>query len=313
MSTVDIKRKSLTNFRGATDPVLATAKLGFVGIDTPDVERMVDYYTDALDFAVTDRAAGKVYLTTGSEHHCVVVAAGDAGVAGSIGFEIVGALDDAQARLKRSGIAAERRSDLGPGIASSLTFEGVDGQHIVVYESQTASGQESIPGVRPTKLGHVALHVADLAATQMYFEDVLGFRWSDTIGDFFSFMRCGPDHHTMNFLAIPNANGEFGTIHHVAYETRDVIHLRDLLDHISKRGYLLEWGLGRHGAGHNLFSYHRDPDGNLVELFTELDVINDERTAYFEPRPWHESYPQGPQVWAPGQASANIWGVTPPW
>jgi catechol-2,3-dioxygenase len=312
MTTTSVER-SLTDFRGAADPLVRVRKLGFFGIRTPQVDRMVAYYAEALGLAITERSGDSCYLSTGSDHHVVSISHGDALSPSVIGFEISESLEDAQTRLTAGGIATERLSDPEPGIASCLKLTDPDGVQLVLYEAQASSGDGSIPGIRPTKLGHIALHVADLPTAQIFYEDVLGFRWSDTVGDFFTFMRCSPNHHSINLLARPDANGAFGRVHHVAYETRDITHLKDALDHISKFGHLLEWGLGRHGAGHNLFSYHRDPDGNLVELFAELDIVNDERTGYFEPRPWHDSYPQGPRVWDPGHESSNIWGPMPPW
>jgi hypothetical protein len=58
--------------------------------------------------------------------------------------------------------------------------------------------------------------------------------------------------------------------------------------------------------------YRHDPDGNLVELFTEIDTVYDEATGQFEPRPWHEQWPQVPQVWGLGPAAANKWGPIDP-
>jgi catechol-2,3-dioxygenase len=137
---------------------------------------------------------------------------------------------------------------------------------------------------------------------------VLGFRWSDTIGDFFTFLRCNADHHAINLMRSVKKHGLF----HVAFEMRDIVHLKDALDHLASREIRLQWGPGRHGAGHNIFTYHHDPDGNLVELFTEIDKIYDEATGQFEPRPWHEHWPQVPQFWGLGPAAANKWGPIDP-
>lgn len=305
--------RSLTNFRGVSDPLAKVTKLGFLSIETDDVDTLVSYYTSSLGFVITEQTDSKVFLTTGADHHCVTVAPGSPHSPACVGFEILGTLREAAGRLQTAGLSFSERTDPDPGISADLLLEDPNGVPISLYESQTSSGQGAVPGVRPTKLGHLAVRVADLGQSQMFYEDVLGFRWSDTVGDFFTFLRCGPNHHSMNLIARPDPNGKTGGIHHVAYEARDLPHLRDILDHISKDGCQLEWGLGRHGAGHNLFSYHKDPDGNLVEVFTELDIVNDENTGYFEPRPWHESYPQGPQVWKPGPGSSNIWGPMPPW
>ena len=65
---------------------------------------------------------------------------------------------------------------------------------------------------------------------------------------------------------------------------------------------------GRHGPGHNIFSYHRDPDGNTIEVFCEIDVVLDERELRWEPRPWHEEFPMGPKHWPQVPESANHWG-----
>ena len=56
------------------------------------------------------------------------------------------------------------------------------------------------------------------------------------------------------------------------------MHLKEMLDHLATREIRMAWGPGRHGVGHNIFTYHADPDGNFIELFTELDLIADEET-----------------------------------
>jgi len=305
--------RSLSDFRGAPDPLVRVAKLGFISFDTTDVDRLVAYYRDALQFALVERSSDRAYLTTGADHHCVEIRHGETRGRTALGFEVSGGLDRAADRLAAAGVVAEHRADPIPGIAASLVIEEPGGAPLHLYERQASSGEKTTSGIRPTKLGHVASHVPDLAEMQIFYEDVLGFRWSDTVGNFFAFLRCGPEHHSINLLAVPAPDGSRNKLFHVAYEMRDITHLRDSLDHISKHGCALEWGVGRHGVGHNLYSYHRDPDGNIVELFTELDLIFDERTGYFEPRPWHEEFPQGPKVWVPSPATQNIWGIKPPW
>ena len=163
---------------------------------------------------------------------------------------------------------------------------------------------------RPTKLGHVASYVEDLASSQRFYLEVMGFRFSDMIGDFFTFLRCNSDHHAVNLME--SSTRVRTGLFHVAFEMRDFMHLKDQLDHLSTRGHALIWGPGRHGVGHNIFTYHRDPDGNIVELFTEIDLIFDEVDEHFEPRPWHEEFPQRPKVWDPAPGAANTWGIIEP-
>jgi Glyoxalase/Bleomycin resistance protein/Dioxygenase superfamily len=98
---------------------------------------------------------------------------------------------------------------------------------------------------------------------------------------------------------------------HTAFELRDWGHMLTACDTLSLNGYKLLWGPGRHGIGHNLFAYHRAPNGLITELFAELDQVNEE-LGYFEPRPWHRDNPQRPKVWAKDPSASNLWGIMPP-
>lgn len=284
---------------------VSVSKLGYVGVETPDVDRMVDYYTNILDFSLVERTKDEAYLTTTFDHHSVVVRKGQAKPRSFLGYEVWEDLGDAERRLKDAGFAVDRRSDIAPSTPDVLLLEEpLTGTPIHLYDAQAGSGVKGYTPIRPTKLGHVAAFVSDLKPVQDFYEGLLGFKWSDTIGDFFVFLRCNSDHHAANFLA----SKKFEGLHHIAYEMRDLNHLQTMLDHLAQNGYRLEWGPGRHGPGHNLFTYHKDPDGNNIELFTQLDVIHDESKGYFEPRPWHNDFPQYPKTWEVDAIAVNSWG-----
>jgi len=284
-------------------------KPGFYTVRSPDPQRLAHYYQDALGLVVTEQSPSATYLTTGVDHHCVIIEQGERDGRAAVGFEVAGSLEDVAQGLGSLGLSSQRRSDPQPGIDSALVVDEYGtGTPIYLYETQRAGGTPTALSIRPSKLGHIASYVTDLEGSQSFYTDVLGFRWSDTIGDFFIFLRCNPDHHTINLMRSTKRHGLF----HVAFEMRDMIHLKDALDHLPAREIRLKWGPGRHGAGHNIFTYHYDPDGNLVELFTEIDIIYDERTGQFQPRPWHERWPQVPHVWDTDVAAANKWGPIDP-
>ncbi len=281
------------------------SKLGYVGFQTSDVDRLVDYYTKVLDFELVERSADQAFLTTGPDHHCIVIDKGDQQARSIVGFEIWQSLTDAERRLKDAGYRVERRSDIGPGTPDVVVMqEPLTGVSLQLIAGQDSSGVQGYPPLRPIKLGHVAAFTPQLKPMQDFYQDLLGFRWSDTIGDFFVFLRCNADHHAANFLASQKRHG----MHHIAFEMRDPNHLISMLDHIARHGYRLHWGPGRHGPGHNLFTYHKDPDGNTIELFTQIDIVHDEKTGNWEPRPWHETFPQGPRTWEVDVTTVNIWG-----
>ncbi len=285
------------------------SKLGFVEISTRDVNAIVAHYTDVLCFDAVESVDGVAYLTTGDEHHCIAVSAGEPHGRRALGFQLATTLADAEEGLRSAGAKLERRSDPCPGVTDALVLEEPStGTTLFLYEEMAPSAIRTASAIRPTKLGHVASFVPSIADMQAYYEQTFGFRWSDTIGGFLVFLRCGPDHHTVNFMESSNHSG----LLHVAYEARDLVHTRDILDQLTRHKVPLKWGLGRHTAGHNIFTYHQDPDGNFIEIFTELDLIFDEGAGHWEPRPWHEEYPMGPKHWPFVPEAANHWGPPPP-
>ena len=63
---------------------------------------------------VTERSGSTTYLTTGVDHHCVIVQPGERDGRAAVGFEVPGSLTDVQRDLKKLGVDAELRSDPQP-------------------------------------------------------------------------------------------------------------------------------------------------------------------------------------------------------
>ena len=287
------------------DALAPVASLGWVEKRTTDTEALIAHYANALSFEVVVRDGARSYLTVNPDHHCLVISEGEPTGRAAVGMRLTGSLEDAEARLRKAGYTPSRQSDPQPGIADALQIsEPGTGTPIVLYERMDAGSVPALLAPRPTKLGHVASFAPDLAEARGFYETALGFRWSDQVADFFIFMRCNSDHHAVNVMESTKRSG----LHHVAFEARDFIHFKDILDNLAKHDVRLNWGPGRHGPGHNIFSYHLDPDGNTIEVFTEIDQILDERDPHWEPRPWHEEFPMGPKEWPLGDATANQWG-----
>lgn len=86
-------------------------------------------------------------------------------------------------------------------------------------------------------------------------------------------------------------------LHHFAYFTPQVHHLLVACDMAGALGFgrEVERGPGRHGPGHAMYVYFRDPDGHRVELFnTHYQVMDMEnRAVRWDPTDNNVSFPWG--------------------
>ena len=71
-------------------------------------------------------------------------------------------------------------------------------------------------------------------------------------------------------------------------------------DHLGRMNVPIIWGPGRHGISHNIFTYHRDPDDQMIELKTEMDEMPGPRSGSSRSCP-----AQGPPIVAEGVGIGN--------
>jgi catechol 2,3-dioxygenase-like lactoylglutathione lyase family enzyme len=286
--------------------MIQARRLGHMTLETPDLQRQIDYFTETLGLILVHRDQDHAYLGTKVGHLAVQLDRASKAQCTKLTFQVAPDSDfkDLAKRLSALGIASEMRTDPIPGVGSALAFKDPKGTTIELFTDWKAIGDGREHGVSPMKLGHVAFVVDDLAKIHEFYSKVLGFRVSDWIEDWFVFMRCSPDHHTVNFVA-----GKGNFLHHMAFELKDWGQLQPTCDFLAKKKIPIIWGPLRHGPGHNIAIYYRDPDDQIIENFVQLDQMNDEALGYFEPRPWHRDNPQRPKVWQ--RPGSDIWGPPP--
>ncbi len=284
-------------------------RIGHLTLETPDLDRQVAYFTEVLGLGLVSKTAREAFLACPDDRYSVVLEKGDEARCRALALQLAAGSDlgDVARTLGARGVRVEARRDTGPDVGEVLALEGPEGLTFELYDLVDGNGPAPRAGIKPRKLGHVAFNVQDVQKTVDFFVENLGFRVSDWMGDFFAFLRCGPDHHTVNFV-----HGERTKMHHVAFEALDWTHIKDACDFLGHRRIPIIWGPGRHPVGHNLFTYHHNPDNQIVELYAELDQMNDEASGAFDPRPWHEDNPQKPKVWPPGLFTSNLWGQPSP-
>ena len=177
----------------------------------------------------------------------------------------------------------------------ALSFADPDGNRLV-FAHGAALDAPRLSGPlaqRTARLQHIVLGSSDAKRLIRFYDEVVGFRTSDTVLDDAgvvrtAFLNCGSDHHSVAVFATTE-----NRLDHFCFETGDWGLIRDWSDHFSAERIPLKWGPGRHGPGNNLFVFIHDLDGNWVELSAELEQITPERP---------------PGTWRHEERTLNSWG-----
>ena len=209
--------------------MIRVRKIAHATYETPDLDQQAEYYTDILGLTLVAKDKDTVYLANTVDHHSVVLRKGGKANCVRLGFQIApdDDLDAFEKPVAAHGVKTERKKDPGAfdngrwlpsPIRRARSWRCSSGR----MPSRTRSSTRK--GIVPHKLGHVAFHVTDVKHVTKFYCDVLGFRESDWMADFFSFLRCGLDHHTINLMET-GSNRHF----HTAFELRDWAHMQTRL------------------------------------------------------------------------------------
>jgi len=163
---------------------------------------------------------------------------------------------------------------------------------------------------KPLRLGHAILFSPNPAKQAAFYQDALGMKLSDRVGDdMVMFLRGASDgdHHLLGLLRDPNPG-----LHHQSFEMDSLDHIVLGARRLREAGYTHVWGTGRHTVGSNLFHYFRDPWGTLVEYFCDVDYIPE--GSPWECRSWSKE--QGLFLWSndgppPPDFPRNLIGAPP--
>src|SRR5262249_61673982 len=121
----------------------------------------------------------------------------------------------------------------------------------------------------PTKSPPVAPNASQPAAELAFSTAAPGFRHSDST-DMMEFVRCTSDHHS---LALVRTEGP--SVNHMAYEMTDIDGLMRGAGRMKQSGFNVEWGVGRHGPGNNVFTYFVEPNGFVTEYTTDVEQVDE--------------------------------------
>jgi catechol 2,3-dioxygenase-like lactoylglutathione lyase family enzyme len=276
--------------------MIQLGRLDHVALRVADVAEASERWV--LQFGLTERSrdAARATLSCDDEPLAIELIAGSEPGFDHVGWELARdcSVEQALAALDAAGVEAESVDD-------HIELQDVEGNalHLLPYREppsrfvahvRPATGMR--PG-RPRKLGHVNFLTGCLQEQARFYQDVLGMRLTDWLGDDASWLHIGPEHHVMALV-----NKGYAHLHHMAFDVVDIGQMRDALDHVARHGRWLGWGPTRHGVGGNVASYVRIVEEEcFVELYCDMEVL----------QPDHE-----PRRYEDNRFSSNTWGPLPP-
>jgi len=276
--------------------MIALRRLDHVCLRVADIDEATTRW--ALQFGLTERSrtAERATLSCDDEPLALELVRG-----GEPGFDHVAweldrtcGVDDALAHLTAQGVEARRVDD-------HVELEDLEGHrlHLLPYREppsrlvahvRPAAGMR--PG-RPRKLGHVNFLTARIEEQARFYQEALGMRLTDWLGEEGVWLHIGAEHHVMALVNKGTAH-----LHHFALDVVDIGQMRDALDHLARHGRWLGWGPARHGVGGNIASYVRIVEEEcFVELYCDMEQLEREHV---------------PRTYPDDRFSSNTWGPLPP-
>jgi catechol 2,3-dioxygenase-like lactoylglutathione lyase family enzyme len=273
---------------------------GIRGVDlgVRDVAAAARFYTEVWRLPRVAERNGSVYLRGAGAHHhilalhprakaellCLNLAAPDRS-----------AVDRLHARASSAGPreiqAPAEIAEPGGGYGFSLVDP--EGRVLRIIAGETREADAGVDPDQPLKVTHVVLNTPRQEEAADFWVRAFGFRVSDR--SLLTFIRCNTDHHSIAFHP-----GEGSTLHHIAFEMRDFDAVMRGAGRMRDAGFPVEWGVGRHGPGNNVFTYFVGPEEFVIEYTAEIEQVTD------------DSPVRSPKDWAYPPGHSDLWGATPP-
>ncbi|MFF0527965.1 VOC family protein [Nocardia amikacinitolerans] len=317
----------------ARDPVVKVLDLAWLEFDKPDLAG-AETFAHAFGFATAHRTADEVWLRgTDVGSPSVLIRRGARSRFVGPAFQAGDAAD-----LLRLATATDSKVAPLPESLGGSTVDLVDPSGLRVRVVAGTHRLPALPGQRPQvlnlghdvvrvnstqrppraparvqRLGHVVVQTTKYRETLDWYLRTLGMIVSDFLyypgqrerGPVMSFIRCDlgstpADHHTLALTLGPS-----NRYVHSAYQVADLDALAAGSEYLRERGYRRSWGIGRHIQGSQIFDYWRDPDGFMVEHFSDGDMFD----CTVEPG-WAPMSASGLAQWGP-PATKDFLGISP--
>jgi catechol 2,3-dioxygenase-like lactoylglutathione lyase family enzyme len=267
-----------------------------VDFGVTDLKAAEKFYTEVWNLKPVASSNGSVYLRgTGYEHHILGLHQRERGELLRVNLsapdeEAVNAIHERVRKTNIRKVEAPGAID-EPGGGYGFAFQDPEGRTVRVIAGVAALTPEKDDVERPKKLSHCVLNSGEQESAVNFWCDALGTRVIDRTKAM-TFVNLSADHHS---VAIVKGSG--ATLHHVAFEMPSIEAVMRGGGRLKDAGHPIEWGIGRHGPGNNVFAYFIGPEDMVIEYTAEVDQVDDTYKVG-NPDDW---------TWKPGRN--DQWGI----
>lgn len=262
--------------------------LGYIEVQTTDIDRWRELTVSALGFAVgTGPVADALYLRMDERRARLVLHPGDTDRVRVVGWEVRDqfALAAVGRRVEASGTACKELSQAEctlRGVEQAITFDDPAGTPVEIFYAPildhspviTSLGQQFVTGDQG--MGHVVLPTTCPEETVAFYAEVLGFLprgamrlkgGSPENPRRVRFMGVNQRHHSLAIAPAPH--GEAPGLIHLMVEVDSLDAVGRALDNVNRAGFSLSSTLGRHTNDKMVSFYVRAPGGWDIEYGCE--------------------------------------------
>jgi catechol 2,3-dioxygenase-like lactoylglutathione lyase family enzyme len=267
-----------------------------VDMGVTNLKARQQFYQDIWGLETVAERPGSAYLRgTGASDH--LVALHDRPRAEMLRIDLTApdkaAVDALAIAVKEAGAKSVEKpaAITEPGGGYGFSFLDPEGRTVRIITGDTRHADTADNPDRPRKLSHVVLNSRDPAAMTAFYGRTLGFKLSDRT-QMMSFIRCNTDHHSLAFVQSDHAS-----LHHIAFEMQAIDSVMRGAGRMRDNGFPIEWGVGRHGPGNNVFAYFLSPDEMVIEYTAEVEQVDDKYVTH------------GPDYWVWPKGRNDHWGI----
>lgn len=292
---------------------MAIQKLAHCELRVNDLSKALEYNTELFGLKLMAKQGKTIYLGCGlDKNYDLAITEGGTGIA-HMAYQVASDddLEYYQKRLRDMGVTVRESSDAEPSQKRAISFDLPGTSKPIAMElilpadrpqylHPALSVNRSIHGVAPLDLDHINLKVPDTKKLAEFLTKGLDFGISDIFqpapgvwGAVWT--RAGEYHHDLAFMRGQNSEE---TLSHIAFTFENIDHMKRALDILALHELNLEFGLGRHGIGANIYAYFWAPGGNRYELTCEMPRVVDKTAPA--------------RIWDDIHTGISSWGLSQP-